>query len=182
MHRRILAGVSLAASLFVATAGLARAEEFTAKLAGFNEVGGLGAGETGAIMSAGTATVKLDLDRTAQTLTYTLTYSGLSANILQSHIHFGKVHTAGGIIVFFCSNLGNGPAGTPACPLPAGTVSGTLSPASVVGPTAQAITAGDWAGLVAALSSNTAYANIHTANFPAGEVRGQVVRAEHDDE
>jgi len=37
-----------------------------------------------------------------------------------------------------CTNLGNGPAGTPACPPAGGTVTGTLTAAtSVVGPAAQ---------------------------------------------
>lgn len=184
MHRRILAGVTLAASLFIVTAGVARAEDFSAKLSGFNEVGSTGspANITGAVFSPGTGSVKLTLNSAAQTLTYTLTYSGLSADVTQSHIHFGKVHSPGGVIVFFCTNLGNGPAGTQACPVAGGTVSGTITPASVVGPAGQNIPAGDWAGLVAALTSNTAYANVHTKNFPGGEVRGQVVRADHDDE
>jgi hypothetical protein len=154
----------------------ARAQEFSAKFSGFQEVGGLGAGETGAILSTGQATLKLTLDKTAQTLTYTLTYSGLT-NVLQSHIHFGKKHVAGGIMVFFCSNLGNGPAGTPTCPDDTSgevTVAGTITAAGVVGPTAQNILPGDFAGVVAALASNTAYGNIHTKQFPAGEIRGQV--------
>jgi CHRD domain. len=123
----------------------ARAQEFSAKFSGFQEVGGLGAGETGAILSTGQATLKLTLDKTAQTLTYTLTYSGLT-NVLQSHIHFGKKHVAGGIMVFFCSNLGNGPAGTPTCPDDTSgevTVAGTITAAGVVGPTAQNILPGD---------------------------------------
>ena len=161
-----------------------RAQEFSARFSGFEEVGGLGAGETGAILSTGKATLKLTLDKTAQTLTYALTYSGL-ANVVQSHIHFGKKHVAGGIMVFFCSNLGNGPAGTPACPDDATgevTVTGTITPAGVIGPAAQNITPGDFAGVVAALTSNAAYGNIHTKQFPAGEIRGQI-HAErlHDD-
>jgi hypothetical protein len=153
-----------------------RAQEYSAKFSGFEEVGGLGTGETGAILSTGKATLKLTLDKTAQTLTYALTYSGL-ANVLQSHIHFGKKHVAGGIMVFFCSNLGNGPAGTPACPDDSAgevTVTGTITPAGVTGPAAQNITPGDFAGVVAALTSNTAYGNIHTKQFPAGEIRGQI--------
>jgi hypothetical protein len=51
---------------------------------------------------------------------------------------------------------------------------GMISATGVVGPTAQNITAGDFAGVVAALASNTAYGNIHTKQFPAGEIRGQV--------
>jgi len=56
-------------------------------------------------------------------------------------------------------------------------VTGTITAASVVGPTAQNVTPGDFAAVVAALASDTAYGNIHTKQFPAGEIRGQV-RAE----
>jgi CHRD domain len=181
MSRRLWACTKLAAFIFLFMSVPARGQEYFAKFSGFEEVGGLGAGETGAILSSGQATLKLALDKTAQTLTYTLTYSGLT-NILQSHIHFGKKHVAGGIMVFFCSNLGNGPAGTPACPDDTSgevTVTGTITAAGVVGPSAQNITAGDFAGVVAALASNTAYGNIHTKQFPAGEIRGQVHAERH---
>src|SRR5580765_3687636 len=176
MSRRLWACTTLAAFMLLLLSVPARAQEFSAKFSGFQEVGGLGAGETGAILSTGKATLKLTLDKNAQTLTYTLTYSGLT-NVLQSHIHFGKKHVAGGIMVFFCSNLGNGPAGTPTCPDDTSgevTVTGTITAAGVVGPTAQNILPGDFAGVVAALASNTAYGNIHTKQFPAGEIRGQV--------
>jgi hypothetical protein len=185
MSRRLWAGAVPAAVMLLLLSVPAPAQEYSAKFSGFQEVGGVGAGETGAILSTGQARLKLTLDKTAQTLTYTLTYSGLT-NVLQSHIHFGKEHVAGGIMVFFCTNLGNGPAGTPTCPDDASgevTVTGTVSAAGVVGPTAQGITAGDFAGVVAALASNTAYGNIHTKQFPAGEIRGQVhaERRDNDD-
>lgn len=103
----------------------ANTEEFSARLNGFNVTGGLGAGETGAILTKGTGTLELDLDKKSQMATYTLTFSNLSSDVTQAHIHFGKVHTPGGIMVFFCTNLGNGPAGTPPCPAGGGTVTGT---------------------------------------------------------
>jgi CHRD domain len=185
MSRRLWAGAMPAAVMLLLLSVPVRAQEYSAKFSGFQEVGGLGGGETGAILSTGQATLKLTLDKTAQTLTYKLTYSGLS-NVLQSHIHFGKEHVAGGIMVFFCTNLGNGPAGTPTCPDDASgevTVTGTVTATGVVGPTAQNITAGDFAGVVAALASDTAYGNIHTKQFPAGEIRGQVhaERRDNDD-
>src|SRR5580704_6696154 len=176
MSRYLCTGTMLAAAMFLLLSVPARAQEYSAKFSGFQEVGGLGAGETGAILSTGQATLKLTLDKTAQTLTYTLTYSGLT-NVLQSHIHFGKKHVAGGIMVFFCSNLGNGPAGTPACPDDTSgevTVTGTITAAGVVGHAAQNLAAGDFAGVVASLASDTAYADIHTKEFPAGEIRGQI--------
>jgi hypothetical protein len=35
--------------------------------------------------------------------------------VTQTHIHFSQAATNGGIIVFLCTNLDNGPAGTQAC-------------------------------------------------------------------
>ena len=152
----------------------ASAAEFAATFSGFQEVGGVGAGQTGAILSNGKATLQLSLDQHSETIAYTLTYSDLSANVTQAHIHFGKRHVGGGIIAFLCTNLGNGPAGTPACPLPGGTVTGTISASSIVAVPSQNVTAGDFAALVAMLESNTAYGNVHTTKFPAGEIRGQI--------
>ena len=173
----------IAAGVAVLCGGsLAYAQEFSARLNGFEEVGGLGTGATGAILSEGKGTLSLDADQNPQQISYTLKYSGLSSDVQQAHIHFGKRHVAGGVMVFFCTNLGNGPAGTPACPANGGTVTGTLVAASVVGPTLQNVAAGNFDAVIDALNSNTAYANIHTTKFPAGEIRGQVRRGDRDDD
>lgn len=183
MARKWLAGITLAAGMFVVSSVPAHAQEFFTKLSGFQEVGGLGAGETGAILSPGEASLKLTLDKDAQKVTYALTYSFPSATtVTQSHIHFGKEHVAGNIIVYFCVGTGVTPppapaAIPPACPASAGTVTGTITPQDVTAKAAaQNIPAGDFAALVAALESDTAYANIHTTAFPAGEIRGQIHR------
>ena len=181
MHRIMLPVVASALILGAAPARADRDnDDFSAKLSGFEEVGGVGAGQTGAILSGGTATLSLELDRNAQTLSYTLEFSGLSTDVAQAHIHFGKRHVGGGVMVFFCSNLGNGPAGTPACPAGGGTVTGTVGAAGVVGPAAQGVTIGNFDAVIEALDSNTAYANIHTTKFPAGEIRGQIHRGKRD--
>jgi hypothetical protein len=181
MHRNKLVKAVVVVALLVFSASYAYAdEEFFARLSGFQEVGGVGAGQTGAIRSNGTGTLHLNVDKNAKTATFTLTYSDLgttppgTGTVTQAHIHFGKRHVGGGIMVFFCSNLGNGPAGTPACPANAGTVSGTFAAASVIGPVPQNISAGDFDAFVDALRANAAYANIHTTAFPAGEIRGQI--------
>jgi hypothetical protein len=36
------------------------------------------------------------------------------------------------------------------------------------------VTAGDLAGFVEMLESHSAYGNVHTQRFPAGEIRGQI--------
>jgi hypothetical protein len=163
----------LAAAAIGLLASAANAQQFQARLSGFNELGSL-TSETGAILSNGQGTLDVVLNRNASTATYTLSYSGLSTPVTQAHIHFGKVHVPGGIFVFLCTNLGNGPAGTPACPSTGGTVTGTIMAASVLAVPGQNIQAGDFNEVIDILTSNTAYANVHTSKFPAGEIRGQV--------
>lgn len=184
MRRDTLIKAVLVATLVGFSASYAYAEEFVAHLNGFQEVGAVGAGQTGAIRSNGTGTLHLSLDANAGSATFTLTYSDLGSpptpptrTVTQAHIHFGKRHVGGGILVFFCTNAGNGPAGTQACPLNSGTVTGTFTNASVVAIPGQNVTAGDFDALVDALRSNTAYANIHTTGFPSGEIRGQIRKA-----
>jgi hypothetical protein len=161
----------------------ANAEKFSATYSGFEEVGGLGAGETGAIFSQGTGTLDLDVNVNAARITFKLTYSGVSSNVLQSHIHFGKEHVAGGIMVYFCANPPiSPPPGTQVCPPLSGTVTGTITPGNVVGPTGQGVTAGNFNAVVEALRSDTVYGNVHTLNFPAGEIRGQLHRVKDDND
>ncbi len=107
---------------------------------------------------------------------YRLRYSDIEGTVQQAHIHLGDDLTNGGISVFFCTNLGNGPAGTQPCPPSPGEVSGTLTAADVVGPAAQGITAGQFDELVRAIRSGVTYANVHSTTFPGGEIRGNIDR------
>ena len=182
MARNLWAGVTLAACTLMVSSVPANAQEFFAKLSGFQEVGGLNA-ETGAILSPGDATLKLTLDKKAETVTYTLTYSFPdTTTVTQSHIHFGKEHVPGNVMVYFCVGTGTAPPAAPAavpphCPTSAGTVTGTITAQDVTAKAAtQNVSAGDFAALVSAITSDTAYANIHTTAFPAGEIRGQIHR------
>jgi hypothetical protein len=88
---------------------------------------------------------------------------------------------SGGISLFLCSNLGNGPAGTQTCPQ-TGTVTGTLTAAQVIGPAAQGIPPGDLADMIKAMRNGAAYANVHSTQFPAGEIRGPLGKTGGDDE
>ena len=175
MQLRKLTKVVLAAGGIALWGGLAHADEFYARLSGFYETGGLNA-ESGAILTGGTGTLQLDLDPNSQTATYTLTFSNLSSAVTQAHIHFGKVHVPGGIMVWLCQTTAKPSpvASTPFCPAAGGTVTGTITDASVVAIPGQNVTAGDFGAIEDALYSNTAYANVHTVNFPGGEIRGQV--------
>src|SRR4030088_474966 len=111
MRRNSLASATLATATFMLLGAHANAVEFSAMFSGFEEIGGLGAGETGAIFSKGKATLDLDLNRSARTITFNLTYSGLSAPVTQSHIHFGKEHVAGGVVRLFLPRITTPPPG-----------------------------------------------------------------------
>jgi hypothetical protein len=81
-------------------------------------------------------------------------------------------------MIFLC-----GGGGQPACPAAtAGTVTGTITPTNVTGPTLQGITPGDLAAALRAIAGGEGYANIHTARFPGGEIRGQVKVHRDDDD
>jgi len=176
----LVARSALIATMISVPAAYAAHEDFRANFSGFKEVGALN-NETGAIFSQGKGTLRLRLDRTNHMITFNLTYSGLSSAVTQAHIHFGKAHVPGGVLVFFCSNLPNPPAGTQACPANGGTVTGTITAANVLAIAGQNVTAGDFVALEDAIESETAYGNIHTANFPAGEIRGEIRKGEEDD-
>ncbi len=76
--------------------------------------------------------------------------------------------------MFLCSNLGNGPAGTQACPPAPATITGTIRPADVVGPADQGIDPMQFDELVRAIRAGVTYANVHSGTFPNGELRGQL--------
>jgi hypothetical protein len=144
---------------------------------GFNHLSATLGGyqEVPSISTTGTASFTADVAKDGQSVDWTMTYANLEGNVTQSHIHFGQRSVVGGISVFFCSNLGNGPAGTQACPGPHdGTISGTFGPADVIGPTAQGITAGQWDELVNAIDAGKAYVNVHSTIWPGGEIRAQL--------
>jgi hypothetical protein len=109
-----------------------------------------------------------------ESFSWTLSYEALEGSVLQSHIHFGAPAITGGVSIFLCSNLGNGPAGTQACPASPATISGTARAADVIGPTGQGIEPGAFDEIVAAMRSGFAYANVHSSKWPGGEIRGQL--------
>src|SRR5919107_4219963 len=74
--------------------------------------------------------------------TFRLSYDDLSSHVQQAHIHFGQKRVNGGVAVFLCTNLANGPAGTATCP-DSGEATGTITAAQVVGPAGQGISAGE---------------------------------------
>lgn len=127
-----------------------------------------------ALSTTATGRFRLQIDERNQRITYSLSYSSFEATVTQAHIHFGAKAQSGGISVFLCSNLGNGPAGTQACPAAPATVTGTIAPTDVIGPSAQGIAAGEFAELIRAIRAGITYVNVHSTLYPAGEARAQL--------
>lgn len=126
-----------------------------------------------ALSTTATGRFRAVIDEANQRITYTLSYSGLEGSVTQAHIHFGARSQTGGIAAFLCTNLGNGPAGTQTCPAAPATVSGTITPADIIGPSAQGIAAGEFAELVSAIRAGVSYVNVHSTLYPVGEMRAQ---------
>jgi hypothetical protein len=143
--------------------------------------------EVPAISTTGTATFRARVNDDDTSFDWELSYGGLEGTAagmpLQAHIHFAQFSVNGGISVFLCTNLGNGPAGTQACPAQPATITGTATAADVVGgAAAQGIEAGSFAELLAAIRAGKTYANIHTNRWPGGEIRGQLNNNGDDDD
>jgi hypothetical protein len=164
---RIFVRSLLAAGLLtLAGARAASTEVFSARLTGDNEV------PPTASPATGTFHMQIDNSTSPPVINFTMTYANMSGNPTFSHLHFGQMNVAGGIMIFLC-----GGGGQPSCPAStSGTFSGTITPANVTGPAAQGIDAGDLASALEAVRDGESYANIHSAKFPAGELRGQLRR------
>lgn len=148
---------------------------YRASLTGFGEV------PPKLVNGSGRFTGRLSEDKT--TISWTLSWTGLTGPAQMAHIHFGQTQVNGAVVVFFC-----GGGGRPACPdvgpEHSGSVSGTWTSADILAVPAQAVTAGDFAGFQRFLRADLGYANIHTTQFAGGEIRGQVsIRGrDHDDD
>ena len=171
MHIRVKLAVAVAVMGAMAVAGTAAiagggSKQFRASLDGYQEVP--------VVSTTGNGQFRATVTQTGDGFAYRLSYAALEGSVTQAHIHLGQPAVNGGISVFLCSNLGNGPAGTQACPPSPATVTGTIDAADVIGPTAQGIAPGELAELLRAMRAGVTYANVHSSLFPGGEIRGQI--------
>ncbi len=161
-------------------------DRFSARLSGYNEVHFIAGTPAlrGAISTQARGSFRAVIDDRAETIHYELSFEGLESDVTQSHIHFGQRHTVGGIVVWLCQTAGTPApaavaAATPQCGGPrASTVSGTIVPAQVLTATGQGIDAGEFDEVVRAIRAGRVYANVHSATFGSGEIRGQLKRGD----
>ncbi len=147
----IVAALGLIAAPSMALAADPAAPAYGGPLSGAQEVPAVTTTATG----QGTAVISAD----GSTITYIVTYSGLSGTVNAAHIHTGAAGSAGGVIL----------------PLTAGPspMAGTLTAANFVA--SGSVTT--FAQAVAAIRAGTTYFNLHTTANPGGELRGQIVAA-----
>lgn len=156
----ILAAVAVLAIGVIGTASAhddqSKRKDSKATLSGF--------AETPAISTAGTGKLRLTLDETGTTATYTLTFSGLEGGaVTGAHLHLGQPGVAGGVIVNLCPVTCTSP------------VTGTINASNVVALPAQGIAGpADWAEVLKAIRAGKVYVNVHTTGYPTGEIRGQL--------
>jgi CHRD domain len=164
----------LAAAL-AAAAAPAAAQTVHARMQGYQEVP--------AVSSPGKGEFTAKINQNAGSIFYELSYENLQGQAFMAHIHVGQHSVNGGISVWLCGTPALGasiPAGisVPECPVTTGTVNGTLTAASVVGPGGQLVGTGQFDELIAAIREGVTYVNVHTTaasgGVPGGEIRGQI--------
>jgi Cu/Zn superoxide dismutase len=137
--------------LIVALAPVARAAEtFNTDLSGDNSVPPVAGDGTGE------ATVTISDD--GQSVSWDVSYSGLTGAPAAGHIHIAAATANGPVMIPFATVTATGSTGTFNAADYAG---GDGLPA-------------DWAGVLAAIRAGNTYVNIHTAANPPGEIRGQL--------
>jgi hypothetical protein len=156
--------------LLVYAGGVRRFREF---LIGFEEVPSVSTTANGRFRA------RISNDETE--IQYRLSYNDLEGEVQQAHIHLGQKGVNGGISVFLCTNLNNGPAGTQACPPSPATITGTIRANDVspdipatAGARAQGLEPGEFAELLVAMRAGVTYVNVHSSKFPGGEMRSQI--------
>lgn len=169
-RRRLQLVLAAGVAMLLAAVGVAVAgggdRPVRAALTGYEEVP--------AVSTEASGRFEARTSRFADRIDFRLSYEDLEGAVQQAHIHFGQRAVNGGVSVFLCSNLGNAPAGTPACPAAPASVSGTLEPEDVIGPVAQGIEPGAFDELRAAIQAGVAYVNVHSTKWPGGEIRAQL--------
>jgi hypothetical protein len=138
-------------------------KSFRTRLSSFEEVP--------AVSTTGSGEFRAQLSHEENSLAFELEYSSLEGGAVQAaHVHLGQAGVNGGIMFFLC-----GGGNQVACPA-SGKITGVVSESSILGPAGQGIAPGQFAEALRAMRSGVAYVNVHTQQFPGGEIRGQIGR------
>jgi hypothetical protein len=161
MHAFVKSSLTAVLGIVFATVPMSAATIFSTTLSGANE--------TPPVASAGTGSALVTLN--ADTLSVSITFSGLTSPDTAAHIHCCGVGIAAPIAVPFTTF----PTG-----LTAGSFSASYDLTSAASYSTAFLTANGntaasaEAALIAGLNGGQTYANVHSSNFPGGEIRGQL--------
>lgn len=126
-----------------------------------------GAEEVPPTDTAARGQITLQLSTDGSALDYRLIVANIE-NVTQAHLHRAPAGTNGGVVAWLY------PSGPPAQLIPGRSdgvlATGTITDADLVGPLAGA----SLSDLVDAIEAGNIYANVHTSQFPGGEIRGQL--------
>ena len=153
----------------------------------------LGVKEVPVVSTTGHGTFEAEIDEDAAEIKYTLSFAALEGNVTQAHIHVAPEQNTGNIVLWLCQTAATAAAAATAGVTPplcfdplvpaqarANTVSGVLKASDIVVQTTNGIDARspeEFREIIALVRAGKAYANVHTAKSPAGEIRAQL---EHD--
>jgi len=167
VRNSLIVGACILASVVLLAQG--GPSQFHANLKSTNEIP--------AVSSTAAGTFTGTLQNNGTELAYEFEYSGLSGAPTQAHIHFGQSFANGAIVYWICGSAANPPQGgtITICPQAKdGKVTGIIRPVNIVAAGTQGISAGDFTEVIAAIRDGNSYVNIHTAQSPGGEARGQL--------
>ena len=166
---RYSAGGVAARVLFMCGLGVAtaHAQVFTSTLSG--------ASENPAVVTTASGSTIVTLNQAARTIRVQSTFTGLSSNTTASHLHCCQPSPTNAGVATTTPSFVGFPLG-----VQAGTMDQTYSLQSAASYNPAFVTAnggtvaGAEAALVAGILAGQSYLNIHTVNFPGGELRGQL--------
>ena len=161
---RVLSFLLLAVALLAAP--VAQASVFTGTLSSANEVA--------LTVSPGSGTVTVTLDETAHTLTIEFQFQDLIGTTTAAHLHCCTPPGANAGVATQTPTFVGFPLGVTAGSYLQTfdlTDSGSYNPSFI---TTHGSVAGAEAALIAGLFAGEVYANLHTSQFPAGEIRANL--------
>lgn len=165
MRRSMAIGLMAAVTVALLGAAIVSADssrrDMKARLSGFQEVP--------AISTQGSGSLRLKVNEAGTSISFELSYANLEGGaVTAAHIHFAQPGVNGVPIAFLCGGT------KPACPAAPAKITGTIVAADILDVPAQGIAAGQLGEALRAMRAGVTYANVHTAAFPAGEIRGLI--------
>jgi CHRD domain-containing protein len=156
---RLLCGAAVAAALFVSVIPSSAQTSVVTMTANLN-----GGEETPALLTGAVGTATVSVDPVNEEIAVTLSVFNLPTGTTAGHIHIAPRGIAGPVVINF--------------PIPTGRT-GDLPLTFRVGSAAfvarPEIGINTMADAIQSIVGGNAYVNVHTSQFPAGEIRGQLV-------